>query len=289
MSSQSAPASETEGNDEPQLSTSAQLAYWESISVDVNGMLGGYPQISRVDIQFSRIFLAKIRRLYNKKDNPSTATTRSTRSGISDTAHASEYQGYAFSHALEAGAGIGRVTLQLLAPLCAKIDIIEPIQRFTDILTAPTSLLVKDGQLERVWNVPLQEWSADSIPAYTSSTIARDATEQTAPKYDLIYNQWCLNHLSQTSLVTYLRALILLLDTPNGWIIVKENLSTDAFGADIFDPIDSSVTRSDGNWRAAFREAGLQLVHMELQRGFPKELRLYPVGMYALRPAQGGA
>jgi protein N-terminal methyltransferase len=34
--------------------------YWESIDADVNGMLGGFPYISKVDLQGSKNFLAKL-------------------------------------------------------------------------------------------------------------------------------------------------------------------------------------------------------------------------------------
>ncbi|KAG9796087.1 Pkinase-domain-containing protein, partial [Aureobasidium melanogenum] len=83
-------------------------------------------------------------------------------------------------------------------------------------------------------------------------------------------------------LVRYFTRLIPLL-RPNGWIIVKENLSTDAFGNDIFDEEDSSVTRSDQNWRESFERAGLKLVKTEVQTGFPKELGLYPVRIAGLQ------
>lgn len=36
------------------------LTYWESIDADVNGMLGGFASITKVDIQGSRTFLAKL-------------------------------------------------------------------------------------------------------------------------------------------------------------------------------------------------------------------------------------
>ncbi len=35
------------------------IKYWEEIAPDVDGMLGGYPHVSRVDIQGSRAFLVK--------------------------------------------------------------------------------------------------------------------------------------------------------------------------------------------------------------------------------------
>ena len=67
-----------------------------------------------------------------------------------------------------------------------------------------------------------------------------------------------------------------------GWIVIKENLSTDKEGRDVFDEEDSSVTRTDEKWRMLFGEAGVKVLKTDLQRGFPREL--YPVRFYALRP-----
>ena len=38
----------------------AGLKYWEGIDATVNGMLGGPPHVTRVDIRGSRNFLAKL-------------------------------------------------------------------------------------------------------------------------------------------------------------------------------------------------------------------------------------
>jgi protein N-terminal methyltransferase len=35
-------------------------AYWSTVDADVDGMLGGYPYVSRVDLQGSKNFLAKL-------------------------------------------------------------------------------------------------------------------------------------------------------------------------------------------------------------------------------------
>src|ERR1700726_2284370 len=40
--------------------SAASLAYWASVPADENGMLGGFALISRVDLQGSRCFLAKL-------------------------------------------------------------------------------------------------------------------------------------------------------------------------------------------------------------------------------------
>ncbi|KAK5249250.1 hypothetical protein LTR40_011647, partial [Exophiala xenobiotica] len=263
-----------------------QLAYWAQISADDNGMLGGYPQISRIDIQFSRTFLRKLQRMYpgsvpglgsdgNDDDNDNmSGRTRGRGRGATgatttkETTTTTKTKKYAFRHCLETGAGIGRVTFNLLAGMCERIDIIEPIEKFTDVLTDRDSPIVKAGQLRKVWNVPLQEWTVGMEPSWEcgdgdgdgdereqkrrqqqqqhmdSNTDANaDATYETRAatgekengkeggggeegRYDLIYNQWCLNHLTFESLVRYFASLIPLL-AKGGWIIVKENLSTE--------------------------------------------------------------
>lgn len=60
----SSPSHEAFGSSDPtpadaQIKHADSIKYWEEISSDVNGMLGGYPHVSRVDIQGSRAFLVK--------------------------------------------------------------------------------------------------------------------------------------------------------------------------------------------------------------------------------------
>ena len=42
------------------INAAAGRAYWNSVGADVNGMLGGLPTVSKVDLQGSRAFLAKL-------------------------------------------------------------------------------------------------------------------------------------------------------------------------------------------------------------------------------------
>ncbi|KAK4185175.1 hypothetical protein QBC35DRAFT_454532 [Podospora australis] len=208
------------------------LKYWESIDADVNGMLGGFPHISRVDLQGSRNFLAKLG--IGSKPGKRVA-----------------------ARALEGGAGIGRITQGLLLDGIAKeVDVIEPIAKFT------ASLQGKPG-VKTIHNMGLEEWQP---------------TEDT--KYDLIWIQWCVGHLTDEQLVQFLKRCTSALN-PDGVIVVKENNST--MGGDDFDALDSSVTREDISFRNLFKEAGLRLVQVELQKGF-QNTGLLPVRMYALRP-----
>jgi len=62
--------------------------------------------------------------------------------------------------------------------------------------------------------------------------------------YDLVWNQWCLGHLTDAQLVEYLRKCAGMVRREEGkvrgWVVVKENL---AGLRDVYDEVDSSVTR----------------------------------------------
>jgi protein N-terminal methyltransferase len=206
-------------------------------------MLGGYPQISRIDLRGSLAFLTKLRRLSSSGQDRNAATPRLARG-------------------VDCGAGIGRVTEGFLTNVCDVVDVVEPVAKFASVLEQGP--LKTDGRVGDVYVTGLQDWA----PTKT---------------YDLVWNQWCVGHLTDSQLVSYFRRCGAAL-SPGGWIVVKENLSTHRFGEDIFDEVDSSVTRSDYKFRDLFQEAGLYIVRAELQTGFPKGLGLYPVKMYALRP-----
>ena len=209
------------------------LKYWESIPATASGMLGGYPQISRIDLRGSLNFLAKLRR---GTPSPKERLTRG----------------------VDCGAGIGRVTAGCLSKICKAVDLVEPVESFAVVAKA---LELSDCEMGDVYMTGLEDW----VPA---------------KEYDVIWAQWVVGHLTDAQLVKFLircKAAV----GEHGWIVLKENLSTDREGKDSFDDIDSSVTRSDGSFRRLFEESGLSILRTELQSGFPKSL--YPVRLYALR------
>ncbi|RVD86228.1 uncharacterized protein DFL_004516 [Arthrobotrys flagrans] len=224
------------GTDAPNYA--AQIAYWTSIPSTVSGMLGGYPQVSRVDLQTSSNFLAKLK--------PSMGVPPDgVRRGV------------------DCGAGIGRITKGLLLKHMDVVDIVEPVSKFTDELLSSSDLPPAGGKIGDVFNVGLEKWEPEE------------------GKYWCIWHQWCLNHLTDADLTSYLLRCAKAL-TPGGLIFVKENNSNNF--EDVFDTEDSSITRTDENFRRIFGEAGLVVIKSELQRGFPERLHLFPVRMYALRP-----
>ncbi|KAM3515526.1 hypothetical protein MY11210_000899 [Beauveria gryllotalpidicola] len=226
------------------------LAYWRNVTPDVDGMLGGVPAIfgpiSRVDLQGSRTFLARL--------------------GIGSSRKV--------SYCLEGGAGIGRITKGLLVNVAEHVDVVEPIAKFTDALRG------KKG-VRRVLNMGLEDWQGGNDDDDDDGTTT---TTTTTTRYDLVWTQWCLGHLTDEQVRRYLERCREALVPGTGVIVVKENLSTS--GVDVFDPVDSCVTRQEETWKSIFQQAGLRIVREEPQRGLPEtgKARLLPVMMYALQP-----
>ena len=222
-------------------------------------MLGGYPHISRADLRGSLTFLNKLR----KSSSYYSTTKRLPR-------------------VLDCGAGIGRVTAGFLGKVAETVDVVEPDAGFAGEVGKlrvrgrdsgkgesgkgeGEGLVLDPGcTLGEVYTSPLQSWT----PSHS---------------YDLVWVQWCLGHLTNSEVTGFLsRAKGCV--RQGGWIVVKENMSTDGEGKDVYDEVDSSVTRTDGCFRRLFGEAGLRVVKTEVQRGLPEEL--YPVRCYALQEAK---
>ncbi|ANB14657.1 Tae1p [Sugiyamaella lignohabitans] len=164
-------------------------------------------------------------------------------------------------HGLDVGAGIGRITKDFLSKICDQVDLVEPVKNFVDQAHESLADLKKEGKVGTIFNVGMQDFTPEE------------------GKYWLIWCQWCVGHLADDRLVEFFQRCIKGLQ-PGGYIIVKEN---NAPVEDDFDDTDSSVTRTDAKFRELFTRAGLDLKLVTKQTGLPREL--YPVRMYALRPA----
>lgn len=122
--------------------------YWSEVPATVNGMLGGLGYINALDIQCSQQFLRELKiKDGNKK------------------------------YALDCGAGIGRVTKNLLMPIFDTVDMVEQdptfAQKASDYCTQNSgTALANPNKLGEIYNVGLQEF----IPS--------------PRKYDVIWSQW---------------------------------------------------------------------------------------------------
>lgn len=108
------------------------IKYWKGIDADVNGMLGGFPSVSRVDLQSSKNFLAKL--------------------GIGGKKKAKAPDGGKVDRSVDCGAGIGRITEGLLSSIAHTVDIVEPVAKFSEKLHGRPGV-------GHIYNVGLENWT----------------------------------------------------------------------------------------------------------------------------------
>lgn len=159
--------------------------------------------------------------------------------------------------ALDCGAGIGRITKRLLLPLFNTVDLVDVTQEFLD--KAKTYL---GDECKRVGNYlccGLQDFVPES------------------GRYDVIWIQWVIGHLTDDHLVEFLQRCQKAL-RPNGLIVIKDNVSYEGV---VPDEVDSSVCRDLQILHNLVSQAGLRVIYEEQQMNFPKEI--YQVHTLALR------
>ncbi|KAM9734722.1 N-terminal Xaa-Pro-Lys N-methyltransferase 1 [Menidia menidia] len=159
--------------------------------------------------------------------------------------------------ALDCGAGIGRITKRLLLPLFTTVDMVDVTKEFLD---KARPYLGEEGK--RVGNYfccGLQDFSPET------------------GRYDVIWIQWVIGHLTDDHLVEFLRRCKKGL-RPNGLIVIKDNVSYEGV---VPDEVDSSVCRDLDIVHCLVRKAGLEIIREEQQMDFPKEI--YQVHTLALR------
>ncbi|KAJ6632763.1 Alpha N-terminal protein methyltransferase 1 [Pseudolycoriella hygida] len=162
--------------------------------------------------------------------------------------------------ALDCGAGIGRVSKHLLIPIFNTVDIVEQDEHFANSVK---EYVGNSAKLGTIFNEGLQEFHPKSA------------------RYDVIWCQWVLGHLTNDDFVEFFERCGKAL-SKHGIIIVKENV-TSTENVDI-DDVDSSVTRPLGMMKALLAQSGLRIVKMVRQHNFPSGI--FPVYMFALRPTK---
>lgn len=165
--------------------------------------------------------------------------------------------------ACDCGAGIGRVSREFLRLYFTEIDLVEQTSKFLD--RARQDLANVDGIHFNYYPVGLQSFQPQNL------------------RYNVVWCQWVLSHLSDPDLVAFLERCTKALSPNNGMICVKENVCPPS-RLFAMDTEDSSKTRSDALFKQIFQKAGLQVVAEATQSNFPTEL--YAVKMYALIPAK---
>lgn len=221
------------------------VEYWDKQPASYDGVLAGQGHLNGDDIADSRKFVRKV---------------------FQEQLQEAEGSGRALV-AADCGAGVGRVSEQLLLHHCAEVDLIEPSKHLLD--TAQQNLTSSgpkpfpaSHRAVHFFNTGLQGWTPEP------------------QRYDLIWVQWALLYLTDDDLLALLERSKAGLK-PSGLVVIKENICDQGF---IVDPEDSSVTRSDAYMLDLLKRAGYTVMGSALQRNFPKGL--FKVRMYAARPME---
>lgn len=205
--------------------------FWRKQEKSNAGMLDGFTYTHDTDITFSRAILDRQVKGHNLGNQ----------------------------HCAEFGAGIGRITKNLLIEYFQEIDLIDPVKEFLDFAQKDFGDRVKLN----LYPIGAQEWKATT-------------------KYDCFWIQWTLMYLTDDD------AIKLLKDCKShlkryGKIFVKEN----GFPNDpdkslaYWNPDDHSFARSHESYLALFEKAGLTVVENLLQPDWGEDL--LPLYAFVLR------
>ncbi|KAJ0018810.1 hypothetical protein Pint_11368 [Pistacia integerrima] len=256
----------------------------KGVEASVDGVLGGFGKVNDVDIKGSEAFLQT---LFFERFNNAARTQHLV--------------------ALDCGSGIGRITKNLLIrhfnevkpqvvsfmfdltsvhgevilseeiislsdfkafvhPVMmhfdCMVDLLEPVSHFLDAaresLASENHVASDTHKAANFFCVPLQEFTPD------------------AGKYDVIWIQWCIGHLTDDDFVSFFKRAKDGLK-PGGFFVLKENIARSGF---VLDNEDRSITRSDLYFKELFSRCGLHIYKSKDQKGLPEEL--FAVKMYAL-------
>lgn len=206
--------------------------YWQRIPATVDGVLGGFGHVAPVDEQGSCDY---IDHLITKGLLQPTIS----RNGV----------------ALDVGAGVGRVSKNVLLKRFRLVDLLEPDQKFLE--QARHELATESARCEFLLR-GMQDF------------------EERLGRYDVVWIQWVIGHLRDAQFKTFMERVSRSL-APGGIVVVKENISREGF---VLDTEDSSVTRSEHQFLDLFHGCGLHLEDSHRQSGMPREL--FPVVFYTL-------
>lgn len=203
--------------------------YWAEVPATVNGVLNGKNPSNMAmwhdaDIAESRVFIESLPHMGRKR-------------------------------ALDCGAGMGRVTRDLLAPLYERCDLVEGQEH-----------MLAQAQAE--------------LEGKTEGNFMHAAMEEVQLNkayYDIILIQLAAMYLTDDDLVSLLKRCKAAL-TKRGFIFMKENCAKDHHD---IDPADNGLMRTDAHFRALFAQAQLTCIREGAQKHWPSDVAT--LKMFALQ------
>lgn len=223
------------------------VSYWDRQEASYDGVLGGHADVSDVDVLESTRLLKRAL----------GAQLQAAQAGSSKLT------------ALDCGAGIGRVSEQLLLHFCQEVDLLEPSAHLLD--TAKRRLTGSKA-----------ETAGKHPPGHAPASffyVGLQDFQFTQRRYDIIWIQWALLYLTDDDAIGFFQRCRQGL-TEDGIIFIKENICQTGF---VVDKEDASLTRSNAYMLKLFARANMQVVLNVQQRQFPRDL--FKVRMYVIRPS----
>mmetsp|Transcript_7721 Transcript_7721/g.16654 ORF Transcript_7721/g.16654 Transcript_7721/m.16654 type:complete len:257 (-) Transcript_7721:416-1186(-) len=217
--------------------------YWDQQEASYNGVLGGYGYVSDIDVKGSKQLIEKI-----------------LRTQLDQAA-----QGQRTLVALDCGAGVGRVSQELLLHYFQEVDLLEPSSHLLNM--AKQTLTGR-----RLVGVP---------PGHNAVNFYLQGLQEHVfepQRYDCVWIQWCMLYLTDDDVVQFFSRARTGLKS-DGLVVVKENICKEGF---VVDKDDSSLTRSNTYMLELFGKSNMEVLYNVKQKNFPKEL--FEVRMYVLRP-----
>lgn len=226
------------------------IEYWNGVAGTVNGMLGGFEEITVADCNESLCLL--------------------------DELHATN--GLSYDGAvLDVGAGIGRVSKGVLSQRFSTVDLLEPVAPFLQQVQFPAMRYKINGSYQ----------TFDF--RYKTAQCEGPACDEGAlmGPYECVWIQWSAGYADEVTLAKFLENAALSVKS-GGYIILKENINPQTpSGRDFwhFDEDEPNLVRSAEMFRRIIRAAGLTLVFdRRCQfKGYENADNLMPVYFFVIR------
>lgn len=108
------------------------VKYWQGVPATVDGVLGGYGNgtLPIVDAQGSRTFLLQM--LPRLSTNAPASANQGAELWLKERIQERGGKGKSTSRALDCGAGVGRVSRDVLTRICDIVHIVEPVESVSD-------------------------------------------------------------------------------------------------------------------------------------------------------------
>jgi protein N-terminal methyltransferase len=192
--------------------------HWENTESSIKGVLGGNDQVHDSDVKTSNELLEGL-----IKNNIITPIK-----------------------VLDCGAGIGRVTTNVLQNHFQEIDIMEQDDKY---ISYCQENFKNNPKIKNIYKSSLQDFTFPT-------------------KYNVIWIQWCVENLNDDDLINFLTKCSNNLQE-NGIIIVKENIISK--GTKFWEE-DFSKIRSDIVFKQIFQKSGLKIKQHFHHPNWPKDL-----------------